>query len=159
MIINPSLPTGNVTFCDDVRFEQNGKVSIIGIYGRDLLLFGEPPLTLLQLWFETIYAMAPSDVEFDAALVLLKRDDDGKITELYRDEFNVPATPLDMFPTTGQKDGVQFAEMRRYARVINVTFEKPCTLMVRIFKDDDEIRLGTLRVEFKKPEETVVSAS
>jgi hypothetical protein len=42
-------PFGTAIFCDDVRFELQNKMSLIGTYGSELILFGSFPATLPKL--------------------------------------------------------------------------------------------------------------
>jgi hypothetical protein len=42
-------PFGTAIFCDDVRFESFNKISLIGVYGYELVLFGTFPATLPKL--------------------------------------------------------------------------------------------------------------
>jgi hypothetical protein len=43
------LPYGVSYFCDDIRFEQQNKFSLIGCYGPELILFQKPPVVLPKL--------------------------------------------------------------------------------------------------------------
>lgn len=43
------LPYGISYFCDDIRFEQQNKFSLIGCYGSELILFQKPPIILPKL--------------------------------------------------------------------------------------------------------------
>jgi hypothetical protein len=42
-------PFGTAIFCDDIRFESFNKVSLIGVYGYELVLFGSFPASLPKL--------------------------------------------------------------------------------------------------------------
>ncbi len=42
-------PFGTAVFCDDIRFESFNKISLIGVYGYELVLFGTLPATLPKL--------------------------------------------------------------------------------------------------------------
>src|SRR5260221_12989855 len=54
-------PTGFTIFCDDIREEVNGKVSLIGCYGADLRILGNQfPILLPKLGFH-ITVRVPSD--------------------------------------------------------------------------------------------------
>ena len=41
-----NLPYAYVTYCDDIRHEVDGKFSLMGVYGKNLLVFGDFPITL-----------------------------------------------------------------------------------------------------------------
>lgn len=40
---------GTATFCDDIRAEMLNKISLMGIYGYEMLLYGKFPVTLPKL--------------------------------------------------------------------------------------------------------------
>jgi hypothetical protein len=42
-------PFGTTLFCDDIRFESFNKTSLIGLYGYEMLLFGNFPAQLPKL--------------------------------------------------------------------------------------------------------------
>ena len=42
-------PYGVTFFCDDIRFEQQNKMTLIGCYGPEMLIYQEPPITLPKL--------------------------------------------------------------------------------------------------------------
>jgi hypothetical protein len=44
-------PFGITMFCDDIRFEQFGKISLIGCYGPELHIFGDLPTVIPKLGF------------------------------------------------------------------------------------------------------------
>ena len=47
---------GFTVFCDDIRYEIGGKISFMGIYGGELVVFGEYPLTINKLML-AVYVM------------------------------------------------------------------------------------------------------
>jgi hypothetical protein len=42
-------PFGTALFCDDIRFESLGKLTLVGTYGYEMVLFGAFPATLPKL--------------------------------------------------------------------------------------------------------------
>lgn len=42
--------SGSVVFCDDIRFENNGKAIIIGVYTEDLVPSSLPQLMHMSFW-------------------------------------------------------------------------------------------------------------
>jgi len=42
-------PYGVSIFCDDIRFEQQNKFSLIGCYGPELIIYAPPPVGLPKL--------------------------------------------------------------------------------------------------------------
>ena len=50
-IASPSTPTGSTIFCDDIRYEINGKVTLVGVYAADMVLPNDFPVTLPKICF------------------------------------------------------------------------------------------------------------
>ena len=44
--IQPRTPFGRTIFCDDIRQEIGGKISLIGVYAGGIFVLGDPPYTI-----------------------------------------------------------------------------------------------------------------
>ena len=53
--IRRSTPFGYTIFCDDVRNEINGKVTLVGVYAGDVIVLGTLPVTLPKLGLSVNY--------------------------------------------------------------------------------------------------------
>src|SRR5260221_8135574 len=54
-------PYGYTTFCDDIRDELNGKTTLVGIYGADMLFNIQLPVTLPKLGLVVNYFERPGE--------------------------------------------------------------------------------------------------
>src|SRR5579864_3625715 len=62
MTIAPlSTPYGHTIFCDDIRFEINGKVTLVGIYAGDMVFGRELPATLPKFCLRIAYTERPNE--------------------------------------------------------------------------------------------------
>lgn len=155
MIINPSFPSGSVVFCDDVRQEVAGKLTFVGAYAGHMMLTANLPVVLPQICAVTTFRLAPPTEQIKAVFKILKSGQDEPLFEM---EADIPAAqPSDFFsPTAADQDpdAVKFLQMIITAQMQNLIITEPCTLKVRAFVGDDEIRLGALRISVTPLETT-----
>jgi|HubBroStandDraft_6_1064221.scaffolds.fasta_scaffold319617_2 hypothetical protein len=78
------LPFGNVIFCDDIRQEAGGKLSLMGIYHSDMVFAAGttfplmlPKLGVLMTWFESA-ATPDDDLMFKIGLRRLETDPEAE---------------------------------------------------------------------------------
>lgn len=146
MIINPSFPSGSVVFCDDVRQEVTGKLTLVGVYAGHMMLTANLPVALPQICAVTTFRLAPPTEQIKAVFRIFKS---GQNEPLFEMEADIPAAqPSDFPPTAADQDpdAVKFLQMIITAQMQNLIITEPCTLKVRAFIGDDEIRLGALRI-------------
>lgn len=146
MIINPSVPSGHVTFCDDIRDEVNGKHSIIGTYGSEMIVYGEAPVRIPTLAILISYRDDPDTLPKKITLRITR---EGTETEVMLEaEIAMPELPpeLNFALTEDDPDSKAFAELRTVARYAGMELTENCKIKVRVHIGDDEVRLGTLRV-------------
>lgn len=132
----------HATFCDDIRHEINGKVSLIGCYSG-LMFVPVFPATLPRLCVY-IYLSTPNDQPFEGriSLSVLK---DGEVltrTEIEGEQIMQMAKQNDATPVDAQNclmvTGFEFAPLQ---------LEKPCVLQV-IAESNGEVMIGErLRVD------------
>lgn len=121
-----------VNYCDDIRHELGNKISLIGIYGSDLLL-PEVPAVIPKL---CIYAQlyGEPDKTFDDKMELKVTLDDAVIAT----SISTPSTSS-LKPRQFQKIGAQI--------VISPFFiEEECTLRVSAYYKDQEYKSSALKI-------------
>jgi hypothetical protein len=146
VIVNPSFPSGFVVFCDDVRQEVTGKVTMVGVYTGQMMLTGNLPVVLPQICAVTTFRLAPPTEQIKPIIRLFRSGQDEPLFEM---EADIPAAQPSDFPPTPtdqDPDAVKFLQMIITAQVQNLVITEPCTLKVRAFVGDDEIRLGALQI-------------
>lgn len=153
MIINPQLPNGHVTFCDDVRYELYGKTTLVGVYGPDMQLFGEAPLILSELHAVVQFNVDPESVPLNGAIKVIKS---GSEEILCQQDFAFPQVDFDLPNMAPHPEEFQkgYHGLTTHFVIRDVAIEEPCRLKVRAFVGEDEIRIGSLLIGFAPPAET-----
>lgn len=137
-------PFGYTIFCDDIRYEIDGKQSFIGIYASEMIFSIPFPATLPKLGLSVKYyekfgeSTEPVHLE-----IYLPGDSDDNPT--VRSEFDYKQ--MRSMPQTKAEDGID----SRIGAVMNavlspVHFTQEGYIKVRARRGDDIIRLGSLKV-------------
>ncbi|WP_295491461.1 hypothetical protein [Sphingorhabdus sp. EL138] len=146
MILQPSVPGGYVIFCDDVRKEIGGKVTIVGVYGGELTAYGEAPLSLPQLYAVVSFRNKPNDDSYSLKVVVSMFGSDGEAKVLSSFDYDVPACQRDLLPAPIDEHSMVFIELSHIVRMSPLIITEPCMITVRAYLGDDEVRLGSLKV-------------
>jgi hypothetical protein len=146
VIINPILPSGHVTFCDDIRNEVSGKMTLVGVYQGQLMVNGDLPAIIPQICaLITLRIASPSKPL--RPIIKIFRSDQGE--PLFSFEPEIPASPNEhsIAPMSdADPDRINFLQIGITAQIQGFAISEPCALKVRAFIGDDEIRLGTLQI-------------
>lgn len=132
----PNQISGSCHFCDDVRFEGNGKAIHIGIYGADIFL---PSLPYV---LERIYCMitlrAPIDHPRPRAITV-------RIEIPGQPDVSVPMPPVTDESQLNLADGIRAWDLR-----LTAPFKMTCTEQgrVRVYCDTDQgsVFVGGIRI-------------
>jgi hypothetical protein len=142
-------PFGYVIFCDDVREEVGGKLTIVGAYGADMVIAAILPVTIAKFAMVVKYFERPGESTEPVRIeVYFPGDEEGK-----------PATALDlpveeirnMPPPKGYKN-----EDLRIGTTFQVlfpptVFQTEGFVRVQAIRGQDIVRLGRLRVTVNIP--------
>lgn len=151
MIINPNFPGGFVTFCDDIRPEVTGKMTLVGTYQSQINVMGSSPVVLAQLYALIDFRFTPDSLPMSPKISVFRSDEAEPIFSM---EAQIPVNEETLFEVTPDiEDGsVRFHQMIVPVRLSEISVTEPFRLKVRAFVGDDEIRLGSLRVNLVEPE-------
>lgn len=150
MIINPSLPDGYATFCDDIRHEMGGKVTFVGIYNSEMTIQAVAPVLLPKLGVAMAYRDASRN--FPQKLTFrITRAGDGSEDLLFETEVDAPAFPIEALGEI-ESGSVPYGELKMHADLAPITFTGDCDIKARVYRGADEIRLGRLRVRIQAPD-------
>lgn len=146
-ILNPRYV--HATFCDDVRMEMGGKISLMGIYQGSLHLSGPAlPLTIPRICV-VVEARTPSTDPFKKLIVRVYLDDkllvEGASSEEQLEE------------TTGAEE-VTYKTIGLIFNIQPFVVENEGRLKVRVDTDEGEIKAGGLQILFSpidKPEPAI----
>lgn len=134
--------TAQAIYCDDIRTELGGKNSFMGVYETEMVIPAFPitlPKLCAQLKLLLPKGKMPNSIRF-----MLLSDDSVMAEALLTEEQlhqHPPPQPAAGIPIEDFSIGI--VAMFAFAPV---TFEKPTTLKVRIYADDEEIKGNSLRV-------------
>lgn len=136
---------GITTFCDDIRFEQFGKLTLVGCYGSELLLHEQFPYLLPRLGIFVQLRFPPN------------QRSPSQIKIYFPENENEPAITMDI-PTQTQEDTQKLSLHSLDPDITtqlatNIPFiagpimlEKEGYIKVRVLCGDQLLKVGTLRI-------------
>lgn len=143
MIVYPSLPSGHTVFCDDIRHEIGGKLSLMGIYDREIIV-RKLPITLPKFCMVVTINEKVSSVGQRKIKVIFESDDFEEENEkvLLEMEYQVPDDVV-------AEETEEFVMRSNRLELVAAPYklEHPGKIKVRMYQDGDEIRLGAIMVK------------
>jgi len=135
-MINPYL---DAIYCDDIRHETNGKLTLIGVYSGSMVA-SELPITLPKLCI-VAKVVSPLKDEFDVLKVEIRVDDDTI------QEFTIKKEDIKKAKSTAPIDDSATLQVHNIMLSINsLTLDKACKISTRAFIDDLELESPQLKV-------------
>lgn len=160
MIINPSLPSGFVTFCDDIRHEVTGKMTLVGVYGGQMIVGGTLPITLPQICAVITFRFLPPSEPIKPVIKIFMSGQDDPLFMMETD-----ITPAQEATAVAEgarseddPDRVSFAQIVITPQIQGLVITEAGTLKVRVYIGEDEIRLGTLLIMIASDQSIDLSA-
>ncbi len=144
-ILKRPTPSGFCIFCDDIRHEINGKSSLIGIYGNQLLPLGPFPIMMPKLCVDVNYYQNEDDekLALKIQVVFAAGSEEKLLSEISipSNEFQnapppIPPEPGDQPLITGR---IPF-------EFIAYVIEKAGRIRVLVHRGDDVLRIGSLSI-------------
>lgn len=135
----------STTFCDDIRQEVGGKISLIGVY-NGVMYVPEFPVTLPKLWLMATLVMPHKESPKSMKISVTKNSEplvDLDATEEYLRELANPPEPVVPMPSGSQRVSTSLAQVCFAPLVIN----EPCVLRVMATTDKGEIRGLGLQIQ------------
>ena len=149
MIIQPSLPYGEVIFCDDIREEINDKLNFVGVYENGMNILGKGPVNIRQICAWIALRTDPTKKPLSGKVKIIRSDTE---TEIYKFDFSFPSDfSIANLPNEKiEPEQIQYTELTLKVALFDLYFDRPCRLKVRAFSGDDEIRIGSLHIAFQE---------
>jgi hypothetical protein len=144
-------PYGYSLFCDDLRREEGGKITLVGLYGSEMIVHGSVPTALPKLALVVTYSerLGESDDPLEL-LVYFPGDSDDAPTH----RLPLAADLVEGF----RKRRVSELElddprliMRLDAVFSPILIKQEGHIKVLMIRGDTEIRLGALRIRTQPP--------
>ena len=137
---------GTTIFCDDVRAEIGGKITLVGVYPSDMLVHGSFPLTMPKFCLWVKYFEIPDTQSGDGKLfVWLPGDDKASI------EIDIPMeqmrSELPLHPGTYDHEMDRWLQLQAPLVITPLVLKEPGTIKVRLKLGETEVRLGVLQVK------------
>ncbi len=133
----------HVTFCDDVRRENTGKLMLIGCY-RHVLLTPSMPATFPMCMVMSI--VTPRDPHI-ASLTIRVLDGDRAVIESTPEPEQIQAAYKDA--ADSPDTGVALEPLMCFDSIMkieSITLDKPTTLRVMVIVDGEELEAGRLHM-------------
>jgi hypothetical protein len=135
----------STTFCDDVRQEIGGKLSLIGVY-NGVMYVPQFPVTLPKLWVLATYSMPQEEPPKDLKVRILKNTEplaDLDATPEYLQQLANLREPVVAMP-----DGIQrVITSHMHVCFSPLVLEGPCMLRVVAITDKGEVRGLGLQIQ------------
>lgn len=140
-------PYGFSIFCDDIRHEMGGKLSYMGVYGADMVVHRQFPITIPMLVIVVYYNIDAKDPDRDDVELWVSVPGEEE-TPSYR--IGIPIADLcDALSEEQKTRALAENTVLRLSFNIEVSpikLQEPGRIKVRIKRKDSIIRLGTLLV-------------
>jgi hypothetical protein len=135
---------GITTFCDDIRMEVDGKITLVGCYGNEISILGIAP-AFLPIFCAFVNFRGPTSLDFKEISIVISGEFGGQVTELGR--VSVPR----------KDDGKnEISDAKSLALAIPFKFS-PLVIpgegfvRSRAYVDDIEVKLGSIEILLKPP--------
>lgn len=138
-------PLGITLFCDDIRFEQNQKITFVGAYGPEMLVFGNLPAVLPKLGFYVQIRLPPDSAKPSRVNIYFpdSKDDEPAVT--------AEISPPDENEVEKTKKGLGAGTIAILATNIPIVISPAVInseglIKVRVVCGDTILKAGTLKI-------------
>lgn len=154
-------PYGTTTFCDDIRDEVSGKITLVGCYSGDLNFRGPPP-GVLPTFSALVNIRIPKSVKFKKLKLRITKEEGDDITEILVAEINSDEEEVQKIIKAAEKkeEDSRVLAITLPCKWSSLPISQPGFIKVRAYLDDDkEIRLGALKIGFSGSSESHEAAA
>ncbi len=133
-------------FCDDIRFEQQNKISLIGCYGHEMLIAIPPPISIPKLGI-LVQIRSPAEKLPERTLLVYGPQSEEPFFKM---EVG-PNEEQEFVPQINPDDVYEVDSVRLRGAIIPLVFspfliEKEGVIRVRMMCGSERVRLGGLRI-------------
>jgi hypothetical protein len=133
---------GHTVFCDDIRFEMDGKLTFVGVYANGVMPTpADFPLTLPKFCFSLIFNQR-KDLFVPSLGLRIFLPGDPEENSSIQAEVNGPQVP----PSVGNPTDGEYSMIGSNLVLAPFTIEKPGRIRVRVLREGVLHRIGSLRV-------------
>lgn len=146
-------PHGYTLFCEDVRHEVDGKITMVGVLGAEIVLQADLPSTLPQLSVWVIFCEALND-SFDSLTIELALPGRSYEDAIIRAEF--PSEQAQREPILDDVDADELrAVMNFQFKLGPIVIDQPGRIRVRAIRNGLAIPLGSMLIRSNASENTI----
>lgn len=145
-------PYGTTLFCDDIRHEVNGKMTLVGCYSSELNFNGPQP-GMLPTFAALVNIRIPVSVKFNSIKLRVLKEEGDETTEILEADIEVPENKKGK---VFQDLSTESTEEKMFSMTVPLQWsplpvKESGFIKVRAYLDGGkEIRLGALKVNFPK---------
>jgi hypothetical protein len=138
---------GDTIFCDDIRHENGGKTSYIGVYRGNLFTLAEFPITLPIFGFGILYNqrkkvfVPPSRI----SIFLPGESEDGPAGIMTEVDPNWLKQAKDAAKNFEADDLISLVA---HIQIASLVLKQPGQIRVRVDRGEDLFRLGALKIDY-----------
>lgn len=133
-------PWGHTIFCDDVRYEVDGKRSYIGVYTGSIIIFDQFPVTLPKFCFVLYLTQHKKNFVADATIKLLLPGE-AVVTMDFKER-----SPGSTVAPAFEDDTISAVTIESAITAAMFRLEKPGEILVRADLAGKTIKMGRLQV-------------
>jgi len=142
---------GFVTFCDDIRQELGGKITLVGCYIGEMTVHDQAPATLAKLGLQ---AKLVFPAEMAPRKIYVRVDFVPGDKTLFEATLDIPEgahkKALDRVEPDGTGDESQFV-LVQHTILSPLEIPEDGRIRVRAVVDGETVKLGSLRIRFDPP--------
>lgn len=140
---------GITVFCDDIRHEINGKMTLVGCYASELNFSGPPP-GVLPTFAALVHLRFSRNITFEALQITVIKVEGGESSEIFSANSKVaPDAFTDKSDTGEENTGEKVLSVVVPIQWTPLAFSGPALLRVRAKLDSGkEVRAGSLVINF-----------
>jgi hypothetical protein len=152
-LLDPADLYGTTLFCDDIRFEQDGKATFVGVYGSQMFIHGTFPITLPKFAFGITFVQKKRIFDPNVGIrIFLPQDaDDAPSIQADMGEHSEGAVlaslpPQNPPPLASEPNNQAVITLHANLIFAPFTITAPGAIKVRVARRGDLVRLGALLI-------------
>jgi hypothetical protein len=147
MTVGARQSWGTTIFCDDIRTEVEGKITLVGIYAADMLVHVPFPFVIPKFGMWIRYFEVPGSMTGDGKLYVWLPGDDKKASieaDIPMDQLRSLTVPN---PDRNDADMDLWVNLQIPILLAPLILKQPGRIKVRLHFGETAVRLGTLLVK------------
>ena len=142
--------TGETIFCDDIRQEVNGKVTLVGCYAN-IINFASPAPAVLPTFAAYVMLSLPNSFNVRKVEIIVKIDYGDEVQELVKVQSEPQQEELDQARSEFGDNPDAVIRVTAPLQWVMINIKNDCLIKVRaLLNDEQTVKLGALKVVFPR---------